>query len=126
MLVEKSHTAQEIMNKISAASGKVSFIDDATLSAALMYLENKGIPSNKHEDYKYCNLDAVFKKEFKNLGQNLLSVTDIKNFKIEDTITLVVINGNFSPELSDKVILKGLHLTKFSETSEQERSRISS
>src|SRR3954464_10862092 len=104
MIAEKSYTAQNLIDKLSGSS-KVGFMKDDTLTRALMFLENKGIPNNKHEDYKYCNVDAILKKEFKSIDQQFLSVKDLKPFKLEDTITLVVLNGKFSAELSDKVIL---------------------
>lgn len=126
MIAEKSHTAQYIIDKISSTASKVGFINDATLTKALMVLENEGMPTNKHEDYKYCNLDAILKKEFKNIGQKFESVKDINAYKLEDTITLVVVNGNYSEELSDKIILKGLHITSFSNLDADAKSKISS
>src|SRR5690242_18620540 len=116
MVAEKSNVAQNIIEKISLSANKVNFINDITLSNALLYLENKGIPSNKHEDYKYCNMDAVFKREFKNLEQKFETVTNaqLKPYKLDEAVTLVVLNGNFSTELSDKVILKGVHIDSFS------------
>lgn len=125
MIAEKSHTAQNIIEKISGSS-KVGFMKDETITRALMFLENKGIPNNKHEDYKYCNVDAILKKEFKNIDQKFLSVKDIKPYKLEDTITLVVVNGRFSPELSDKVILQGLHINSFSNLDEKGMDLIAS
>ncbi len=113
MVIEKSHTAQFIIDKISESAQKVNFINDTALTKALLYLENKGIPTSKHEDYKYCNLDAVFKKEFKTLTQQLNNVTSVNEFKLADTLTLVVVNGNYSEALSDKIILKGLHINAF-------------
>jgi len=114
MIAEKSHTAQDIIGKISSSAAKVGFIEDATLTNALMYLENTGIPNNKHEDYKYCNMDAILKKEFKNFEQKFSSLSDIKPYKLEDTITLVVVNGTYSESLSDKIVLKGLHISALS------------
>lgn len=114
MIVEKTNTAQIIMDKISSTSGKVNFIDNEQLSKALLYLENKGIPTNKNEDYKYCNVDGIFKKEFKNIEQKLNTVPDINKFKLNNSVTIVVVNGNYSEALSDKLILKGLHLNAFS------------
>lgn len=114
MILEKSNTTQNIIDKISGTASKVGFLNNSVLTRALMTLENKGIPTNKHEDYKYCNLDAVFKKEFRNIGQKFNPVKNIGEYKLEDTITLVVVNGNYSAELSDKIILKGLHINSFS------------
>jgi Fe-S cluster assembly protein SufD len=118
MVEAKSNTAQQIIETVSPTAEKVNFISDSALSSALLYLENKGLPNNKHEDYKYCNLDAVFKKEFKNLDQKLNSVGSVDEFKLEDTITLVVLNGNYSENLSDKIILKGLHINSFTNLDE--------
>lgn len=114
MIAEKSHTAQNIIEKISKSSAKVGFIGDATLTKALMYLENSGIPTNKHEDYKYCNIDAILKKEFRNIEQKFVKPEDINPYRLDDTITLVVVNGTYSQDLSDKIILKGLHINTLS------------
>jgi Fe-S cluster assembly protein SufD len=126
MTETKTHTAQNLIDIISSTAGKVNFINDTALTKALLYLENKGIPTNKHEDYKYCNIDAVFKKEFKSITQQLNSVSSINEFKLEDTITLVVINGNYSESLSDKIILKGLHINSFTNLDENGKSIIAS
>jgi Fe-S cluster assembly protein SufD len=126
MIIEKSNTAQNIIEKISPTASKVGFISDEKLTKALMYLENVGIPDSKREDYKYCNIDAVLKKEFKNIDQKFSAIKDIEQYKLEDTITLVVINGNYSEELSDKIILKGLHVTAFSNLDSASKKMISS
>lgn len=126
MIAEKSHIAQFLIDKISGTAEKVNFINDSALTKALLFLENKGIPNNKHEDYKYCNLDATFKKEFKALSQQLNTVSSINEFKLEDTLTLVVINGNYSESLSDKIILKGLHINAFTNLDEGGKSILAS
>src|SRR5690606_14870462 len=110
----------------SASAPKVGYIDDGRLTKALMYLENTGIPNNKVEDYKYCNMDAILKKEFKSPEQKFTSVSDLSKYKLENTITLVVLNGNYSTELSDKVILSGLHITAFANLGADEKSKIGS
>jgi Fe-S cluster assembly protein SufD len=126
MIAEKSQTAQQIIDKISAGAGKVSFISDEVLSKALLYLENSGIPNAKHEEYKYFNADAILKKEFKNIEQKFLDVSDIESYKLDDTITLVVVNGNYSEALSDKIILKGLHINSFSNLDKSGKALIGS
>lgn len=113
MIAEKTNTAQQIIDSISPSAGKVNFISDSALSEALFFLENKGIPTNKHEDYKYCNIDAILKKDFKSLKQDLKAVDSVNEFKLENAVTLVVVNGNYSESLSDKIILKGLHINSF-------------
>lgn len=126
MIAEKSHTAQNIIEKISSSAAKVGFIEDSTLTKALMYLENIGIPNNKHEDYKYCNMDAILKREFKNIEQKFISPSEISSYKLEDTITLVVLNGTYSESLSDKIILKGLHINALSNLDANAKKLISS
>lgn len=126
MILEKSQTAQNIIEKISGTAAKVGFINDSVLTDALMFLENTGIPNNKVEDYKYFNADALFKKDFKNIEQKFEIPSDVEQYKLEDTITLVVVNGNYSGALSDKIILKGLHITSFSNLDAGAKKRIAS
>jgi Fe-S cluster assembly protein SufD len=126
MIAEKSHTAQHIIEKISASASKVGFINDTKLTNALMYLENTGIPNNKVENYKYCNFDALLKKEFKNVEQKFISLSDVKAYLIDDAINLVVLNGNYSESLSDKIILKGLHISSLSNLDNAARELLAS
>jgi Fe-S cluster assembly protein SufD len=124
MIAEKSHTAQTIIDKISGTASKVGFLDDRILSEALLYLENNGIPNNKHEDYKYCNLDLILKKEFKDIRQEFIAVTDINSYKIQGAINLVLINGNFAAHLSDTVNQKGLLIHSFNELDTEGKKNI--
>jgi Fe-S cluster assembly protein SufD len=126
MIAEKTNTAQQLIESISSKAGKVNFINDDSLTKALSYLETKGIPTNKHEDYKYCNVDAILKKDFKSISQTLSPIKSIAPFKLKNTITLVVANGNFSPELSDVIKVKGLTVTSFSSTEKNSAKNISS
>ncbi len=126
MVETKTNTAQQIIDTVSATAGKVNFINDNALTKALLYLENKGLPTNKHEDYKYCNVDAIFKREFKTLTQKLNTVNSVDQFKLADTITLVVLNGNYSEALSDKIILKGLHINSFTNLDENGKNILTS
>jgi Fe-S cluster assembly protein SufD len=125
MIAEKSNTAQLIIGRLSGGD-KVGHISNELLSKALTYLENNGIPSSKNEDYKYCNMDAVFKKEFKNIEQRFLPVTDISPYRLDDAITLVIVNGSYSESLSDKVVLKGLHIASFGDLPGADNDKIGS
>lgn len=126
MIAEKSNTAQFIIERIAASAGKVGHLSDTLLSQAMLQLESKGFPTNKTEDYKYCNLDAILKKEFKNPEQQFSEAPDIKPYLLADTVTLVVLNGRYSPELSDKVILKGLSITAFDQLKGSEAAQVGS
>ncbi|MBK7309649.1 MAG: SufD family Fe-S cluster assembly protein [Sphingobacteriaceae bacterium] len=119
MIAERSITTQKIIEAISAKANKVGFVKDAELTEALQYLETKGIPTNKHEDYKYCNMDTVFKKEFKSITQefNEIKNADVKPYKLEEAINLVVANGNYNENLSDKIVVSGITVNCMSDLS---------
>lgn len=126
MIAEKSQTAQTVIDKISASAGKVGYLSDALLGKALVTLENKGFPNNKVEDYKYCNMDAILKKEFRNIEQKFVSTVDLKAFKLDEAVTLVVLNGEYSAQLSDKLILQGLHINELSNLDAKGSAKIAS
>lgn len=117
MIAEASNTTQRIIDQISAHSPKAAFISQDAMAAALLRLEQSGLPTGKNEDYKYCNIDAFFRKDFKDLKQSFAPVNDVGSFLLQDTITIVVVNGVFSETLSDKVVLKGLHISPISDAS---------
>jgi Fe-S cluster assembly protein SufD len=110
MIAEKSQTAQTIMDALSRNSNKVNFVRDEELTDAIRLLESKGIPTSKHEDYKYCNVDAILKKEFRSILQEFTAVTpdQLKAYKLDEAINLVVLNGHYNEQLSDKLIVKGI------------------
>jgi Fe-S cluster assembly protein SufD len=128
MIAEKSLTAQKLIDAISQKANKVNFIDDTELTNAIQHLETNGIPTNKHEDYKYCNVDAVLKKEFKTILQqfNTLTNKEVNPFKISEAINLVVLNGNYNADLSDKIIVKGITIKCMNDFSSDPKSPIAS
>ncbi len=79
---------------------------------SLAQFEESGIPNFKHEDYKYCNVDAVFKKHFSKIGSSHvdLKIEDVKQYFIQDAYNLVLINGRYNKEFSQKVEIKGLRI----------------
>jgi hypothetical protein len=107
----KSAVTQNLLEQLQKNSGKIAFMPDAEIVSAIRLLEEKGIPNNKHEDYKYCNVEAVLRKEFKTVEQsfNELTNADIAPLKIDEAINLVVVNGNYNEALSEKMIVKGLN-----------------
>jgi Fe-S cluster assembly protein SufD len=114
MIAEKSNTAQQIIERLSGG-GKVGHISNDLLSKSLMKLETDGIPSSKNEEYKYCNMEGILKKEFRNIEQRFTDVASVSGRKLQDTVTLVIVNGQYSAKLSDKLILKGLHISSFND-----------
>ena len=119
----KSAVTQTLLDQLQSKSSKVAFMPDAEIISAIRYLEDKGIPNNKHEDYKYCNIEAVLRKEFKTVEQafNELTNADIAPLKIDEAINLVVVNGVYSEALSEKMIVKGLTVNSLNELSFSEK-----
>ncbi len=128
VIENKSAVTQNLLEQLQKNSGKIAFMPDAEIITAIRLLEEKGIPNNKHEDYKYCNIEAVLRKEFKSLEQsfNELTNADIAPMKLDEAINLVVVNGNYNEDLSEKMIVKGLTVKSLNETSSKEKILISS
>ncbi len=124
----KSAVTQNLLEQLQKNSSKIAFMPDAEIVSAIRLLEDKGIPNNKHEDYKYCNIEAVLRKEFKTVEQsfNELTNADIAPLKIEEAINLVVVNGNYNEALSEKMIVKGLTVKSLNELSSSEKGLLSS
>ena len=128
MVAEKSIITQQLMEGLQKHAPKIAFIPDEEIVAAIRQLEEKGIPNNKHEDYKYCNIEAYIRREFKSVEQSFqsLEVKDIESYKLDDAINLVVLNGRYSPELSEKVIAKGITIKSLNEIEGNEKTLIAS
>lgn len=124
----KSVVTQTLLDQLQSKSSKVAFMPDAEIISAIRYLEDKGIPNNKHEDYKYCNIEAVLRKEFKAVEQsfNELTNADIAPLKIDEAINLVVVNGVYNEGLSEKMIVKGLTVNSLNELSTSEKALLCS
>ena len=124
----KSAVTQNLLEQLQKNSGKIAFMPDTEIVSAIRLLEDKGIPNNKHEDYKYCNIEAVLRKEFKSVEQafNELTNTDIAPLKIDEAINLVVVNGVYSEALSEKMIVKGLTVNSLNKLSSSEKGLLSS
>lgn len=103
MLDTKTNITQTILDSLTASGNKIAFMPDTAVVEAIRYVEENGIPNNKHEDYKYCNLEAVFRKEFKTIGNKFNTITKVDTYKLKDCINVVVVNGEYNEALSDKV-----------------------
>lgn len=113
MISEKSMVTQNLGTILSEKHNKVPFLNDAVLADALQYLEEKGLPNNKTEDYKYCNLEAVIRKHFQNPGQQFISAANPDAYRKTEYLNLVLINGKFQPGLSDQYELAGIEVKNF-------------
>lgn len=115
MIAEKNTELIHTLQEICAGSGKSSFVSMNELADALRSLEENGIPNSRHEDYKYCNLEAILKKEFKGMSGEFDPVSEKQlaqflNQESEDTYTVVIGNGktiqhNLPKELFDKGLI---------------------
>jgi Fe-S cluster assembly protein SufD len=128
MVETKSAVTQTLLEQLQKHAGKIAFMPDAEIVSAIRHLEDKGLPNNKHEDYKYCNIESVLRKEFKQIDQNLNTLfnEDIAPLKLEEAINLVVVNGNYDEALSEKMIVKGLTIKSLTELSSSEKALLSS
>lgn len=104
----KTSIIQQLLSKLSAVSSKNETVDFDKIGAAIQYLEEKGIPNNKDEEYKYCNIESIFRKEFKNIENKFSPVEALP--KLDDCINVYLLNGNyFSSEISaEKIIISDL------------------
>ncbi|MBK9284253.1 MAG: Fe-S cluster assembly protein SufD [Sphingobacteriaceae bacterium] len=123
MLAEKINTTKVLTDYLTHTAGKVSFIKNSLITDALAKIEKSGLPNSKHEDYKYCNLEAFLLKEFTALNSKTES-QPISIPKNKNHLNIVVVNGNYVRELSDQNTIKGLHITKFSELPESKINNI--
>lgn len=102
MIDTKTNITQTIIDSLSTSGNKVSFMPDASVLDAVRFLEEKGIPNAKHEEYKYCNLEAVFRRDFKSISNQFSSPLGVVGHKLAGCINLVLVNGTYHAELSDK------------------------
>lgn len=111
----KTSVTQNILDALGKSGNKTAFIPDAALVSAIRFIEEKGFPNAKVEDYKYCNIEAVLRRDFKSLNYEFNSIKSINAYKLKNTFTIVVVNGTYSPELSDNA--EGFVLSPLDQTS---------
>lgn len=128
MIEVKSNITQQVLESLSQKSkSKIAFIPDEEIVSAIRTLEEKGIPNNKHEDYKYCNIESYLRREFKAIDQTFDKVTpaDIAPYKLDEAINIVVLNGTYDYDLSEKIIVPGITVKTLAELSTEEAVYIS-
>lgn len=103
MIDVKTNITQTILDALAASGNKVAYMPDAVVVEAIRFVEENGIPNNKHEDYKYCNLEAVMRREFKTIGNKFNAVANVDAHKLKECYNIVVVNGIYSENLSDKI-----------------------
>lgn len=103
-VITQENITQKFIAELSAVSPKADFMPFEKIAAALKYLEDDGIPNNKHEEYKYCNIESIIRKEFKSLTNTFSKIdkADIQKYKTDATgIYVFVLNGIIDEENSD-------------------------
>jgi Fe-S cluster assembly protein SufD len=95
VLTQQNFT-QQFLSDLTSVSPKASFMPFEKIASALQFLEEKGIPNNKWEDYKYCNIEAILRKEFKTVSkaEQEINFSELKNHIIDqDAIPVFIFNG---------------------------------
>lgn len=124
MIAEKSTLTQTLIHHLSTKGQKVPFVANEVLVEALQYLETTGIPNAKTEDYKYCNVEGILKKDFQHLEQKFNSEFPKVSAGSNHEITLILLNGVFLKEQSDDVSKEGLFAEAFSKLAPTQASRL--
>src|ERR1700751_2715503 len=104
MVTDKLTFTHNFLEELDKSSGKATFMPANEIGAALQYLEEKGIPNAKHEDYKYCNVEAILRKEFKTIGGKEIELTipDLKqNYAVRSAYNIFVFNGKLHSDPRD-------------------------
>jgi Fe-S cluster assembly protein SufD len=103
MIDTKTNITHNIIDALTTTGTKIAFMPDVAVVEAIRFIEENGIPNNKHEDYKYCNLEAVFRKDFKSITNKFKSIANVDAHKINGCHTIVIVNGVYDEKLSDKI-----------------------
>ena len=85
---------------------------------------NQGIPSRKHEEYKYLNIDLLLKGEFSSVLNKTLDRKQIEHLEIlNDAYVIIIENGIFIEGLSKLQDLpKGLVICSLAKASKEHSS----
>jgi len=104
MVTDKLTFTHSFLDELAKSSGKANFMSATEIGLALQYLEEKGIPNAKHEDYKYCNIEAILRKEFKTISGKEIIVDGNelkKKYFIKDANNIYVVNGKLLVDISE-------------------------
>ncbi|MFN6092838.1 MAG: hypothetical protein ACK44N_10520, partial [Bacteroidota bacterium] len=102
----------ELFQKWVNASPRVSAFGDVIKDAAQAFL-SQGIPTTKHEEWKYTNVAKLANTGFEfSAINNTLKKDDVKEMKVTaDAVIVVVENGIINKEASSMDTLpKGIHI----------------
>lgn len=102
---------QDFLKKLSAIAPKTVFTPFEKIGNALKFLEEHGIPDSKNEEYKYANVAALIRRNFKELNGRFISSVALDSLQLKftpDEIRLVIVNGKLDRNLSSVNFPDGL------------------
>ncbi|MTI38644.1 Fe-S cluster assembly protein SufD [Fulvivirga lutimaris] len=112
-VAERSKILEGLNTRFSSLNNSSDF--HAIRQKAFDFINEKGLPHPKNEEYKFTNVTRILEKQFdisKKSGHAVgKSDVDALVFEGLDVIKLVFINGEFSLELSDIEETKGLKIS---------------
>lgn len=107
----------------SGSNGKLKLIEQNAFEA----FNRMGIPTAKHEEWKYTRIGSVFNKEYEiKTGSTAVTLKDIEGVRLpghEEANELVFVNGFYSKELST-IRSKELVVQPLQEAASNEHSNI--
>jgi Fe-S cluster assembly protein SufD len=110
--VEKITTTDKIFKLLDASTYGWGETERGFAKEAFL---KQGIPSRKHEEYRYLNLELLLKEEFLLTNAKTVLPEEIAHTKmVKDAITVVIENGKFVEQLSEKKLPKGLKIIDIS------------
>ena len=104
MITDRLTATHHFIEELAKQAGKSSFMPASEIGLALQYLEENGIPNNKSENYKYCNIETILRKEFKVLDGREhpeASETLRTKYAVKGAYNIFIENGKLVPSISD-------------------------
>jgi Fe-S cluster assembly protein SufD len=109
----------------SQMNGKADLPGNNIRKNALLQFNKYGIPTQKHEDWKYTYLGKIFKKGFSLLPSSTLPTSIAKEIiSDKNDCNIVILNGIFSQELSNIKNIPGLQILSIKNAIEQQHPLI--
>ncbi len=120
----KISSSQKQENLLAAefeASKNTYFGSRKLREQAMESFSKQGFPNRKSEEYKYVNIDLFLKDGFASAGDKTITYEEIEHLNfLKNTITVVIENGRFAPELSTEENLPaGITICSISEASKK-------
>ena len=123
-VAERSKVLEGLNERFNSLNSDSEF--HAVRRKALDYVNEKGLPHSKNEEYKFTNITRILEKQFDISKKTKYSVeksdVDALIFEGLDAHRLVFINGEYSAELSDFEKVDGLNISTISEAIEKNDS----